>query len=308
MSLVTVIIATYNRADTIGRAIKSVLEQSYEPIELIVVDDGSTDRTAEIVASFGEKVRYIRQENRGPSAARNTGLRYSNGDIICFLDSDDLWHRAMVAREVAMLEKLGEDVPCCICNAEFVGEAGGGSSSFDTAWLRPYHSQGLWLNVSEVLASRFVLFNQTAAIRMNALKKAGGFDESLRVMEDYDLALRISLMGHWGYISDVLVTKYVDSKSSLTKEAQEQQVKLYNSICGIYKKTLLENVIVSEKTCGCLKSSLRSFERLGYAARLKAKRGYLGAVSGTVISYTQRKCNGVKRRMPSFAKMEVVPF
>ena len=93
MPTVSIIIPTYNREQLLGRAIKSVLAQTYQDFELIIVDDGSTDNTERLVKSFNsEKTRYIRhRKNKGPAAARNTGIRSAKGDYIAFQDSDDEW-------------------------------------------------------------------------------------------------------------------------------------------------------------------------------------------------------------------------
>src|SRR5688500_4129490 len=92
--LVSVIIPTHNRAGWVGEAIGSVLEQTYQPIELIVVDDGSTDHTARVVQALGSALTYLPQPQAGVSAARNRGVAASHGELVAFLDSDDLWQPA----------------------------------------------------------------------------------------------------------------------------------------------------------------------------------------------------------------------
>lgn len=99
--LVSVIIPTYNRADLVCEAIQSVLDQTYQNFEIIVVDDGSTDDTKQVLTLYKDKIIYIYQQNQGGSAARNTGLKHSKGEYISFVDSDDLW----------FLEKYGKDIP-----------------------------------------------------------------------------------------------------------------------------------------------------------------------------------------------------
>ena len=92
MPKVSVVIPTFNRADTIGDSIKSVLEQTFKDFEVIVVDDGSTDGTESVVAAFGDsRIKYIMQDNAGACAARNNGIRHANGEYIAFQDSDDYW-------------------------------------------------------------------------------------------------------------------------------------------------------------------------------------------------------------------------
>src|SRR3954464_15397715 len=89
--LVSAIIPTYNREHVVGRAVESALRQTYARTEVIVVDDGSTDRTLEALRVYGDRITVITQKNGGPAAARNSGIRASNGQLIAFLDSDDLW-------------------------------------------------------------------------------------------------------------------------------------------------------------------------------------------------------------------------
>ncbi len=103
--LVSVVIPTYNRALHLGAAIESALGQTYRPLEVIVVDDGSTDGTADVVATFGSDVRYLHQPNGGVAAARNLGLRHARGEFIAFLDSDDRWQPWKLAAQVELLRK-----------------------------------------------------------------------------------------------------------------------------------------------------------------------------------------------------------
>jgi GT2 family glycosyltransferase len=104
----SVIIPTYNRADCIGRTLESVLAQSLAADEVIVVDDGSTDDTATIVASYGARVRYVRQANGGVAAARNHGARLAGGRWLAFVDSDDLWHGQKLELQLGVLERVPE--------------------------------------------------------------------------------------------------------------------------------------------------------------------------------------------------------
>jgi len=110
--LVSVIIPTFNRAWAVGRAIDSVLEQDYRPFELIVVDDGSTDQTAEILARYGDQLTVVCRENRGVSAARNAGVARAQGDLIAFLDSDDFWRPQKLTVQVDFFTSRPDALIC----------------------------------------------------------------------------------------------------------------------------------------------------------------------------------------------------
>lgn len=202
--LVSAIIPTYNRARLVCEAIESVLCQTYSHIEIIVVDDGSTDNTPDELKHFGNRIRIITQRNAGPSSARNRGIAASHGELIAFLDSDDLWLPTKLERQVQLLQRSGEAVPCCLCNI-MMHWTGKKVSSFEISRMRPVLEEGLWLNPAEVLATRFLLFNQGAVIRRSTLDAIGGYDPRLRLLEDYELALRLALVGPWTFIREPLV-------------------------------------------------------------------------------------------------------
>ena len=206
--LVSVIIPTYNRAATIADAVDSVLCQTYREIEVIVVDDGSMDSTLEVLRGYSDRIQVLRQENAGPSAARNRGVAVSTGEIIAFLDSDDLWLPDKIRQQVELMELGGEGMCCCVCNAETIGSNGKPEgTSFELAGFRPGIPRGEWLNPGEVLATGFLLFNQVVAIRRAAFNSIGGYKASLRLLEDYDLAIRLSSQGKWGFICEPQVVK-----------------------------------------------------------------------------------------------------
>jgi glycosyltransferase involved in cell wall biosynthesis len=219
---VSAIIPTYNRARTIERAVNSVLGQSWQPIEVIIVDDGSTDQTADILARYGDRIRLIHQKNEGPSAARNTGIKAAQGEIITFLDSDDSWLPDKVERQVQLLQATeSQGVACCVCNArmEFLS---GTRYSFDAASLHPRHEEGIWSNPAEILVTRFLFFNQVVAVRRAALEETGYFRPG--IMEDYDLALRLSLVGPWAFIADPLVVWYEQKGDNLSRTHSPSEI------------------------------------------------------------------------------------
>jgi glycosyltransferase involved in cell wall biosynthesis len=222
--LVSAIIPTYNRAKTIERALNSVLAQTWKEIEVIVVDDGSTDQTIEILKAYGDKVRVIRQQNGGPSAARNTGIKAAKGEIISFLDSDDAWLPLKTERQVKLLQRTeSSGVVCCVCNARMLFSSGA-ITSFQAARLHPEQTEGIWSNPAQILIDRFLFFNQVAAVRREALDHSGYFREDLRIMEDYDMALRLSLAGPWAFIADPMVIWHEDAGSGLSRNLDQLEL------------------------------------------------------------------------------------
>jgi glycosyltransferase involved in cell wall biosynthesis len=222
--LVSVIIPSDNRAKTIQRAINSVFAQTWPSLEVIVVDSESTDGTTEILASYGDKIRVIRQKKEGPGAARNAGIKAARGEIISFLDSDDEWLPKKTERQVELLQATeSAGVTCCVCNArmEFLS---GTVYSFAAAVLNPGQQEGIWVNPAEVLTTRFLIFNQVVAVRREALEQSGYFRQGL--MEDYDLALRLALTGPWAFIADPLVIWYEHGGGNLSSTHSDMEIAL----------------------------------------------------------------------------------
>lgn len=114
MPLVSCIVPVFNGERYLREALDSILAQTYRPLEVIVIDDGSTDGTPRIVAGYGPEIRYLFQPNAGPAAARNLGLRAARGELIAFLDADDLWHPEKLARQVARLQARPERDLCIV--------------------------------------------------------------------------------------------------------------------------------------------------------------------------------------------------
>lgn len=305
--LVSVVIPTYNRARLLPAAIESVLGQEYPNTEIIIVDDGSTDDTQEVLGRFSNRINVLKQKNKGAAAARNHGIRVSRGDIVTFLDSDDLWLPTKLELQVALLEKIGHAIPCCLCNVKLAYSDGRIGSSFDLSLIRPPIEEGLWLNVIEVLATRFVLFNQSVAIRREALEKAGEFDENYLYMEDYDLALRLALIGPWAFISHPLVIWNEGTVGSLTKQAKKEQVNLHKIIFDIYQK-----IVPLAKTTSCSESQYRQLAFELTRARLRLKAADLSHMSsrgvrvlGLILRMLERFFDKIYTNSPWYPKMKV---
>ncbi len=164
----------------------------------------------------------ISQTKQGPGAARNAGIKAAQGDIISFLDSDDEWLPDKTERQVKLLQATASSgVTCCVCDArmEFVS---GVVSSFAQADLRPVLNEGIWTNPGEVLTTRFLFFNQVAAVRREALEQTGYFRSG--IMEDYDLALRLALTGPWAFIAEPLVVWYEAVGDNLSRTHSQLEI------------------------------------------------------------------------------------
>jgi glycosyltransferase involved in cell wall biosynthesis len=307
--LVSVIIPTYNRANVISKTIDNVFGQTYKNMELIVVDDGSTDDTSAILRKYADRIRVVTQNNAGAAAARNRGVEVSRGDIIAFQDSDDLWMATKLERQVRILERVGESVPCCLCNVLMKNRYGDGKDyhSFDLSLLHPAYEEGLWLNVTEVLATRFVLFNQAVAIRRKTIEKLGGFDTSFNYIDDYDLPLRLSLEGPWAYISDPLTIWAGGTPDSLAKKATDDAILLKDCELRIFERALAaaqeQRDIRVERQ---LKRRIAKFRRALSAIRI----GQSGSSFARMVARTQEfldcKYYAIFTRSPWFPEMKVV--
>ncbi len=180
---VSVIIPTYNRAWTLRAAVDSVLAQTYRDFELIVVDDGSTDDTAEILQPYGPDITVIRQANAGVSAARNTGIRAAKGAFIAFLDSDDRWLADKLGVQVGFFASHPEAV---ICQTEETWIRNGKRVNPKKVHQKP---SGRIFKVSLALC---LVSPSAVMLRKSLFDEIGGFDENLPACEDYDLWLRVS--------------------------------------------------------------------------------------------------------------------
>lgn len=185
--LISVILPTYNRGHYIRPAIESVLSQAYRPIEIIVVDDGSTDPTAEVVRSIipddGATIRYLRQTNCGESTARNRGLEVANGTVVGFLDSDDLWAPGRLPRQ---LECLFKPTPAGLMPGVVLGRK------------EYFADEGVSVNPSELAAAnqRPFHYNLGCSLFMRWIfDRIGLFDERYPVVNDWEWFIRVKEAG-----------------------------------------------------------------------------------------------------------------
>jgi glycosyltransferase involved in cell wall biosynthesis len=189
--LCSVIIPAYNVADYLCEAVDSALAQTYRPCEVVVVDDGSTDATSELLARYGEAIVTVRQENRGLAGARNTGVRIARGEMIGLLDADDVWEPQRLARCMEILTARPE-VGIVTTDAYLLRERERTSARFYGDYNLPdFPEPGEQLD--EIARRNFLWVS--AVFRRSLLDDAGMFDERLRRSEDYDFWIRCLLHG-----------------------------------------------------------------------------------------------------------------
>jgi glycosyltransferase involved in cell wall biosynthesis len=202
MTRVSIIIPTYNRARFLGDAVASALAQTYRDFEIIIVDDGSTDNTGELVTQYPPEVRYFRQANRGVSAARNKGIELARGEYLCFLDSDDRLLPDALQKNVSFLDRHPE-VGYCYGQIERIDENG--------RKLRMQKARGASKNcvrdgteqISRLLF-RGDISILTVLTRRSRLLEAGLFDTGLTIGEDIDMWLRLAMRYPVGYLAEPL--------------------------------------------------------------------------------------------------------
>jgi glycosyltransferase involved in cell wall biosynthesis len=195
---VSVILPTFNRGGVVTEAIDSVFNQDYADLELIVVDDGSTDETPRLLSVYGDRLNYIRQANRGVSAARNSGIRMATGQLIALLDSDDTWLPGKVTAQVSFFSNHPDVL---VCQTQEI-------------WIR----NGVRVNPGKRHRKEAgMIFERSLALclvspsavmmRSSLLDEVGLFDETLPACEDYDLWLRIAWKHPIHLIDRLLVVK-----------------------------------------------------------------------------------------------------
>ncbi|MGH8506141.1 MAG: glycosyltransferase family 2 protein [Stenotrophobium sp.] len=185
---ISVILPTLNRADLLPRAIGSVLGQTFRDLELLVIDDGSTEDIAAVIAAFNDpRARVIRHPQcLGVAAARNTGLHAARGEYLAFQDSDDEWRLDKLEQQLQQLDSAGPSVGLVISGLLRL-RPDGGVWSYPEAALAAAYAQAPLMAAREYA----VAFTQTWLLRRTVIEQLGGFDPALRVWEDWDLLLRI---------------------------------------------------------------------------------------------------------------------
>lgn len=237
--LISIVLPTYNRGYIIEEAIKSVIEQTYTNWELIVVDDGSTDNTETLMTKYiDSRIIYIRENlNRGANFCRNLGVRNAKGNFIAFLDSDNRWERNKLECQFTKLYKTDKSVALVFCN-EIVWD---GSKKI-------FFPGGTFLDseIGEILYRRNIVDNNAVLIKKDCFQKAGGFDEEMPRIQDWEFYFRvINVFGYKAiYLSDCLNNNIIQ-ENSISRDDKKMTDAVFHFLAKYYNyyntKSYFEN-------------------------------------------------------------------
>lgn len=199
MFATTVVIPAYDHARYVGLAVESALTQTLRPKEIIVVDDGSTDDTAEVLATFSDRIQVIRQRNEGVAAARNRGARAGSGELVAFLDADDVWLPRKLECQAGRFAR-DPSVLLVHCGVEEIDAAG------RTLGRRLEGLEGdVTLEMLRFRRSVILGGGSGVVVRRTAFEDAGGFDARLSTSADWDFYFRVASRGQVGFVPEVLL-------------------------------------------------------------------------------------------------------
>lgn len=262
--MISVIIPSYNRENTILRSVKSVLAQTYRDIEVIVVDDCSTDQTSEVVQNIRDsRLKYYRlKKNSGACAARNYGIDQARGELIAFQDSDDEWMPEKLEKQMEHLEKSYAEI--CVCPLWSVDEENGKRE------LRPING----FNENSFTTEKFLersLVSTQVILGYRYCFEEERFDTEMPRLQDWDLALRLIQKYKFTYCAEPLVIQYIqkDSISKSSKKAMVAFRNIYTKYEELFKtypaiqSTMLEKIAMHEWSNGV--SSKDTLKRAFYA-------------------------------------------
>jgi glycosyltransferase involved in cell wall biosynthesis len=213
--LISVVIPTYNRGQKTIAAIQSVLTQTYLHLEIIVIDDGSTDGSSEAIQQFlnqrtngndqVQQIHYFKQPNQGPGAARNAGIEKARGEYIAFLDSDDDWLPEKLEWQMRAIEQFKNDCGACFTDAEMVNNSSADLTTFRSYGRHYNQSMGIDPDATRLLAKSFCgYWISTLLARTDLIKRIGGFDPVTVPCEDRDLYFRLSQITSLAYVNKLL--------------------------------------------------------------------------------------------------------
>lgn len=221
---VSVVIPTYNRADCISEAIDSAIAQTYKDYEIIVVDDGSQDNTRDVLKQYGDKIKYVYQENKGEAGARNRGIKEAIGEYVAFLDSDDIWLKDKLEKQVKVLSNSNVDTGLVYCAMQVM------QNKTLTHKILPSFPA---FNFNDLLIGH-KCFSMSVLVRKECFERIGLFDESIKLGCDYEMWLRLTLRYKVEFISEPLAIyrKGDGNMSNNLKGMKEGGIKIFRKMRG----------------------------------------------------------------------------
>ncbi len=229
-SLVSVILPTYNRAYLLLETIRSILDQDYKNIELIIVDDGSTDNTSDVIKENKDnRIVYLKKQNRGPASARNFGIKRARGKYIAFCDDDDIFLPGKLKHQINFLEK-NSYLAFCYTNGIIV------QNGKHTKFI-PKLTQN---TLSDILFENSQILTPSVVVKTKIIKNLGGFNESIPFCEDYDLWLRIARKYKFDFIDKI----YVEiTKNSISISVDEKKMFRYGGYVKLKNLKLCQKIL-----------------------------------------------------------------
>lgn len=236
MPIVSVVIPTYNYARYIHQAIDSVLAQTFTDYEIIVIDDGSTDDTADVIRRYGDRVRYEFQENMGLPMTRNRGCAIARGEYFAFLDADDVWLPEKLAVQVHALERHPE--AGMVCGSMYRIDVEGRPLPGPKPSIPPGETPIEMLERGTALPSTWI-------VRRSCFEAIGGFDAHLTAMEDYEFALRAAAHSPVICLPEVLVNyrMHTGSMSSHSEWMARGYIQVFDKLLGEWKDPILRRIM-----------------------------------------------------------------
>jgi len=260
---VSVVIPTFNRSEFLSRALNSILSQTLPPYEVIIVDDGSTDDTHELIKTSFPTVTYLYQKNSGVSAARNRGINHAKGEWIAFLDSDDEWHPEKLLKQIDVMQNNPDSK---ICHT-------------DEIWIRnekrinqmdKHQKYGGW--IFQKCLPLCCISPSNVMIHRSVFDEVGFFDESLPVCEDYDMWLRITSRYPVLFLDEPLITKFGGHADQLSQKYWGMDRFRIKALLNI----LTENMLTEEDKETVLNMMIEKINIILHGAR---KRGNIDLVT-----------------------------
>jgi len=282
---VSVIIPTYNRAHMVGRAIQSVLAQTYQGFELIVADDASTDNTEEVVKSFNdERLKYIRhEENSGTSAApRNTGIKMARGEYIALLDSDDEWLPEKLEKQLDRFKSVSPDIGVVYCGFFYVSERTG-RTLFEVAPAE----RG---DVFELITAKHILGDTTPLVKKECFQKAGVYDTEFLSCQSWDMWIRVARHHKFDFVPEILAKFYIHGNQNVT--SLKRRIQGLDRITRKYQnylpKTLASNRLGYLGSLCCYQGDLERANRYFREAISNNRRGIYNYIRLLLCKFVPR--------------------